>query len=138
MLQKIKAIISFQKIRFLISGGTAAVVDIVFLYFFTDICQWWYVISTIVAFIIAFVISFSLQKYWTFDDKNHENIHYQLFWYLLISVINLILNTLLVYILVDLVHIWYIFSQILVAGFIAINNYFVYKHFIFKRSINKE
>lgn len=119
-------------VRFLISGGSAAAVDLIFLYFFTDVLHIWYVLGTILAFCIAFIVSFMLQKYWTFLNHDHDMIPTQLTYYFCISLINLGLNTVLVYFFVDKVGQHYLVAQILTSGILAIESYFIYKHFIFK------
>ena len=120
-------------IRYIISGGTAAVVDIGLLYVFTDIMGVWYLLSAVLAFIVAFIVSFSLQKYWTFRDHSMERVGKQGSVYFMVAVANLIVNTLLVYIFTDWFDLYHIFSQILAAGLIAINSFFIYQRFIFKK-----
>lgn len=135
MLLKIKNLILAKKelVKYLISGGTAAAVDVLLLYVFTDIFKLWYITSAVLAFIGAFCVSFTLQKYWTFRDLSSSKIHAQISLYLISSVINLGINTLFMYILVDFFHIWYILSQIITSGLIAIGSFFIYKYIIFKK-----
>lgn len=120
-------------VRYLISGGTAAVTDLFFLYFFTDICGLWYVYSTPLAFLIAFGVSFSLQKYWTFRDHSKEGMGKQGTVYFIVSVCNMFLNSFLVIAFTDYVGLHYIVSQIVAAGLIAVMSFFVYQKFIFNR-----
>lgn len=120
--------------KYIISGGTAAIVNLVFLAIFVDIFKINYLISAIISFLIAFSISFTLQKFWTFQDKNIKDVHKQTTIYFIVSSINLGVNTLLMYIFVDHFHIHYFFSQILASGLIAISSYFIYSRFIFKNN----
>ena len=122
-----------QVIKYIISGGTAAVVDITLLILFTEVFGWWYLVSAITAFIIAFGISFTLQKFWTFRDHATENIHVQASMYLVVSAVNLGINTLLMYFFVDIFGIWYVVSQILAGGLIALSSFFIYKKLIFRK-----
>ena len=117
--------------RYLVSGGTATLLDIVLLYILTRFAHLWYLASAVLAFIVAFGVSFTLQKFWTFRDHATDGVHRQAGKYLAVSVFNLGLNTLLVYAFTDQLHLWYIFSQILAAGLIALVSFFVYKRFIF-------
>ena len=136
MIEQIKSLILkyAQIIKYIISGGTAAFVDILFLYVFTDIFHWWYLASAVVAFLIAFGFSFTMQKYWTFKDRVTENVHVQVSIFLGVSIANLAWNTLLMYFFVDIVHIWYIASQVLAGGIVALTSYFIYKKYIFKQN----
>lgn len=120
-------------LRYLISGSIVTIIDLSALYLFTDIFGIWYILSAILAFIIAFIVSFSLQKYWTFVDNSRENIHNQIFVYLIVTLINLGLNTLGIFIFVHYLVFHYIFAQIIVSAIIAIESYFVY-NYIFNSS----
>lgn len=120
-------------LRYLISGSIVTIIDLCALYTFTDIFGIWYILSAILAFIIAFIVSFSLQKYWTFVDNSRENIHNQIFVYLIVTLINLGLNTLGIFVFVHYLVFHYIFAQIIVSAIIAIESYFVY-NYIFNSS----
>ena len=122
-----------QVFRFLLSGGTALGTDLVLLYLFTDIFGIWYLISAVAAFILAFGVSFTLQKYWTFGDHSREGLHMQIGAYFLVAIINLTLNTLLVYIFVEWISLYYILAQILASALIAIESFFIYQSFIFQK-----
>jgi len=126
LLQKYK-----QIIKYLIVGGTAALVDLVLLYILTDILGIWYLTSASLAFIVAFFVSFFLQKFWTFRDTDKEKMYKQLGIYLAVALINLLINAGLMYILVDGFKAWYILAQIIASGLIAIESYFIYNFFIF-------
>jgi putative flippase GtrA len=121
----------FKVAKYIISGGTAAVVDLFFLYIFVEKFGLWYVFSAILAFLIAFSVSFSLQKFWTFKDTSTDKVHKQASVYFIVSVVNLGLNTLLMYIFVDIVKLHYFPSQILAGGLLAISSFFIYSRFIF-------
>jgi len=118
--------------RYIISGGTAAAVDIGLLYAFTRFLGLWYLASAVLAFIIAFGVSFFLQKFWTFRDRGTEGMHRQAGKYLGVSVFNLCVNTLLVYLFTDYLNLWYVFSQVIAAGLVALGSFFVYKYWIFR------
>jgi len=119
--------------RFLLSGGIALGTDLILLYLFTDVFGIWYLVSAIVAFILAFGVSFSLQKFWTFGDHSREGIHMQIGVYFFVALINLGLNTLLVYLFVEWAGLYYLFAQIVASALIAIESFFVYQRFIFKK-----
>lgn len=123
-----------RTLKFLIAGGTAAATDLTLLYVLTDVYHVWYLLSAILAFAIAFGVSFTLQKFWTFDDQSVDGIHAQLGMYLIIALIGLGLNTLAMFALVDHIGLHYIVAQILASAFIAVGNFFAYKHLIFKGS----
>ena len=120
-------------VKYVVSGGTAAFADIFSLYVLTEWLGLWYLISAGLAFLVAFWVSFFMQKHWTFQDKSAQS-HKQATAYFVVAVVNLGINTLLMYALVDLVHIWYLFAQIIIGGLIAFSSFFVYRKFIFKKA----
>ena len=120
-------------IKYIISGGIAALINLVLLYFFTEALQIWYLISSVIAYCFALIVSFVLQKYWTFRDNNLKRIKKQTFIYLLIGISDFFLVPLLLYILVEKFHIWYMWADILVLGATAIVAYLVNKFITFKK-----
>lgn len=108
-------------------------VDLALLYFFTDVLNIWYIISACLAFILSFFVSFFLQKFWTFRDADKEIIYKQMGVYLAVAMVNLALNGVLMYILVDGFKIWYMLAQIIASGLIAVESYWIYKLFIFNK-----
>ncbi len=127
--------VRYQKLyRYLVSGGTSAFVDLGFLFFFTSVLEIWYLASSVLAFIIAVGVSFVMQKFWTFRDHSTEGWKAQAGLYLaIISTNNLGLNTILMYVFVDHLHIHYFLSQFVISGLIAIESYFVYQIFVFRK-----
>jgi len=122
-----------QIIRYIISGGTAALVNLVLLYVFTDFLKVWYLFSSVLAFCLAFFVSFFLQKYWTFSDWGKGKMYQQMGVYFAVSVANLGVNTGLLYLAVDKLKIWYLLAQVLVLAIIAIESFIIYKFLIFER-----
>lgn len=121
----------FKVARYLISGGTAAAVDLVFLYIFTSLLHIWYLLSAILAFLIAFGVSFILQKFWTFADRATDRLKSQMAIYFIVASINLGINTLLMYLFVDYAHLQYIIAQIVTGALVACESFFVYQKFVF-------
>lgn len=118
-------------LRYLISGGTAGVTDIILLYILNDILKVYYLLSAILAFIGAFFVSFLLHKFWTFKSHD-EAAHRQLIIYLGTSLFGLFLNTILMYLFVDYIHVQVILSQIIVGLMVACVSFFISRNFVFK------
>ncbi len=120
-----------KEIRFVVSGIFVAVVGIVTLYIFTEWLNLWYLFSTVLSTSIAIIVNFVLQKFWTFEDKGKDAIVKKFSLFLLVSVLNIILNTVLMYVFVDMFHIWYITAQAFIMLLLSFVNYFLYGY-IFK------
>ncbi|MFH1745149.1 MAG: glycosyltransferase [bacterium] len=135
-------------IKFIISGCTAAAVDLLFLYIFHGFLKLNLIFSVTAAYLIAFIASFSLQKFWTFRNKSKDKLYSQAVVFFASSGINMLLNTFLVSVLVKNSHlflsdslkyyflekynIWYLLSQMMVSSVIALESFLVYKYLIFK------
>lgn len=113
--------------KYIISGAIASLVMFVSLIIFREILGIWYLYSSTLAFVLAFFTSFLLQKLWTFKNNiSNHGTHNQLMLFFAVSIVNLGINALGMFILVDVIHIWYIFSQFIVAVLIAVWSFFIY------------
>ncbi len=120
--------------RFVVSGGTATIVNLGALFVFTQMFQIWYLFSSIFAFGASFLVSFTLQKFWTFGDTSRERIHTQASIFLVVIVTALVLNTTLLYLFVEYAHLHYLLAQLISGIFIAFINFYSYRHFVFRTS----
>lgn len=118
-------------IRFIIAGGTSAAIDLALLYLLNSVFGMYYLTSAILAFLVAFCISFVLHKFWTFKSHKEET-HRQVVLYFAASLFSLLLNTFLMYIFVDHVHVQVILAQIFTGAIVAFSNFFVSRRFVFK------
>jgi putative flippase GtrA len=114
-------------VRFIISGGLAAVVNFAFLYVLTEFFHFWYLLSSACAFFLAIAVSFFLQKHWTFENYEKESTIRQFSVFGVIAGVNLLLNTALVFFFVEKIGLWYMSAQFISSGFIAVESYFVQK-----------
>jgi putative flippase GtrA len=120
-------------LRYLISGGSATTINFFVLYACTEWLHVYYLISVVIAFICALGVSFVLQKFWTFKDAQQGDVHRQAVVYTCVAIANTIINVTLVYLLVEFVGVHYLIGQFISSGFIALESYFVYQLFIFKK-----
>jgi len=89
--------------KYVVSGGTAACVHLGTLHILDSYTNLYYVISVNIAFLIAFTVSYSLQKYWTFkDNAKGLEAQKQLVKFFVVSLFNLVLNTIIVVVLMEI------------------------------------
>lgn len=118
--------------RFVLAGAVASLTQILGVTIFYEKLGYDIIPATTLAFIIAFLASFSLQKFWTFRDFRSKVLDRQLSIFLVLAVINLIINDILMHFLVNTFSIWYIFAQFATSGMIGIYSFLAYKFVIFK------
>ncbi|OGG53699.1 hypothetical protein A2851_02325 [Candidatus Kaiserbacteria bacterium RIFCSPHIGHO2_01_FULL_53_29] len=121
----------FKIVRYIISGSTAAVTNIGTLYILTEFFHIWYLYASVVAVCVAMVVSFTLQKFWTFRDRRTEHIHRQAVRYFFIVLGNLLLNTGLVFCLVEYAKWPPVAAQFFASLLIAFESFFSYKFLVF-------
>ena len=141
--------------KYVVSGGTAAVVNLGLVHILDSYIKLFYVVSVNIAFLTAFGVSYSLQKYWTFQDRTQgTEAQKQAAKYFIVSVMNLLLNTAIVIALMELgvsgksfaewfaqggdiltfavLNIRPVVAAQFIAGFaVAFASFFVYKFLIF-------
>lgn len=132
LMMEIRAGKHWQLFKFLVTGGVALVVNISTLYLFTSVLGIHYLVSSICSFSVAVAVNFMLQKFWTFGHTE-GNIYREATSFLVLQIIvNLFLNTALLYSLVEYLHIYYLLSQVVVSLVLAVVTFFIAKKYIFR------
>lgn len=119
-------------VRYLISGGTSAAINLGLLSLLYYVYNIYYLYAAIIASVIAFFVSLILHKFWTFEDYSRDNVHIQAGKYMMTSLFGLLLNTLFLYILVDHLHLFVYLGQIVSGGLVACITFFISRGFVFK------
>lgn len=114
-------------LKYIFSGGIASAVMFGTLIFFHEILGVWYLYSSTLAFVLAFIVSFLLQKLWTFADHRAADSPRQLALFLIVSLANLGLNGLGMFVLVGKMGVWYLLAQFFVTAGIATWSFFIYR-----------
>lgn len=118
--------------RYVAVGLFAVALNILLLYLLTDVAGMWYLAAAVIAFVIAFVVAFLLQKHWTFKDGSGAYVQ-QGASYFIIGLTNLVLDTALLYVAVDILGLWYLGSQVVIMGFLAFLSFLANRHVTFRR-----
>lgn len=116
-----------QVTRFVITGGLTAVVYLSLSFLFGSALGMHYLDSTTLAYVLAVVFNFTVQKVWSFREKTTDRVPFQMTQFALWGVISLVGNVILVYLLVEIVHLWYLSAQAIATAIIAGASYFVYR-----------
>lgn len=117
--------------RYVLSGSSAAVINIGTLFILTHYFSLWYLIASPIAFSLSFVVSLALQRSWTFEVRGSEGIVRHSTLYLLVAIGNVVINTGLVLVCVEYVHTSYVLAQFIAGALISLESFFLYRR-IFK------
>ncbi|MGK7946886.1 MAG: GtrA family protein [Microcystaceae cyanobacterium] len=133
MLQeKIKTIINGKIFRFLVIGGFCAGLSLLIMYAFTDLFNLHHLISTVISIIVTNFIGFYLNKYYTFKTKR------KLFWremwkYYSVMISSYLLNLMIMYLLVDIIDIWYLYATMIIIVLLTPYNFLLHKFWSFRQ-----
>lgn len=122
-----------QLIRYTLVGGLAFSIDFGTLFFLTEYIDINYLISAGIAFLLGLLINYSISVRWVFHSRSMEN---RILEFLLFSVIGLVglgLNELFLWILTDLLMIYYLFSKLITTFIVYFWNFFARKLLLFRK-----
>ncbi|MFX1396065.1 MAG: GtrA family protein [Promethearchaeota archaeon] len=102
----------YQFIKSGIIGSIGAVINLLVLYVLTEYLYVYYLISETIAFIVASIHNYFLNKIWTFKEAIKDRIVSKYIQFLIINIIGLMINLLVLFILVEHFHFWYIIAEI--------------------------
>ncbi|WP_407424489.1 GtrA family protein [Methanobrevibacter sp.] len=115
--------IYLQFFRYIFVGGTAFVVDFFFLYFFSDICGIYYLISAVLSFIISVLVNYIMSTRWVFNQDNIDNKVLEFNLFILISSIGLVFTEILLYFFTDICGLYYLISKVISAAIVLFWNF---------------
>ena len=115
--------IFIQFFRYVFVGGTAFAVDFFFLYFFSDICGIYYLVSAVLSFVISVLVNYIMSTKWVFNQDNIENKVLEFNLFILISTIGLVFTEILLYLFTDVFGIYYLISKIISAIIVLFWNF---------------
>lgn len=120
-----------QIIKFGIVGVIATVIDYVVLYMLTECFNIYYLVSAIISFSISLIINYCLSVKWVFDVKKRQTIK-EVFIFVFLSVLGLIINEIILYAGVNLLNVYYMICKLFSTIVVMIYNFITRKIFIEK------
>ena len=121
-----------QIIKFGFVGGTSFVIDAGILFLLTEFCGIHYLLSGAISFTASVIYNYMLSIKWVFDAKKDVNKVQELAVFIGLSVLGLGLNQLLMWLFVDIFHIYYMLSKIIATAIVMVYNFVTRKLFIEK------
>lgn len=113
---------------YVLSGGTAAIVDFgsyaILLHFGV-----WYIIATVVSGILGFFTTFLMNKYVAFRKKSDFMRHLARFF--IVDMANILVGVIVLYMLVDGLGIEKQVAKLLTMGMVVLWNFLLYKFYVY-------
>ena len=120
-----------QFIKYFFASGIALFADMAVLFFLTEFCNVYYLISATISFLVGIAITYIFSKLYIFTKTSIKNRTAEFTVFLIIGVIGLILNNIFLFVFTDLLGIYYMISKCLVIVITYLWNYFARNKFIF-------
>lgn len=119
-------------VRYIISGSITSLSVFLLLYSLVQVLSIWYLTASAISFCFGIIVSFTMQKFFTFKNYSIKRIHLQFSFFIIFNIFMLGLNTLFMYIFVDIFNFWYLSSQIFITMLTAFVNYITFNKLIFR------
>lgn len=120
-----------QIIRFAVAGAIGACIEMSLFFFFVDFTGLHYLTGNLIAISIALLVNYIISQKWVFESGRYSK-RKEFGFFVGVSVVALMLNQLLMWLMIDNME-WHMkLSKILAIGMVAIYNYSAKKFFVFK------
>lgn len=113
------------------AGGFAFLIDFGTLLILTEIFHFHYLFSAGIAYIFGLIINYFLSVKWVFNRRIVKNRILELFVIIVIGLIGLALNQFFLWILTDILFVYYILSKIITSFIVYFWNFFARKIVLF-------
>ena len=122
-----------QFISYFFVGGTAAIVEWISYFLFDDVLHLYYILATICAFICSTSVNWILGRITTFKENRYEKKGKEAFLVFFVSGIGLAFNLFLMFIFVDKLHLYGLFSKVMATGIVFVWNFLSRKLLIYRK-----
>lgn len=116
-----------QLFRYVFVGGFAFIIDFGALIIMTQIFKSHYLVSACVSFILGLIVNYFLSIKWVFLNRIIENQLYEFLLFTLVGLVGLGLNELFMWILTDVLMIFYVFSKLICTTIVCFWNFYARK-----------
>ena len=116
--------------RYCLIGAVSTVIDVGGLYVLREYAHFPVVLAAALSFLLAAINGFVFNRIWTFDSRSEQK-YRQFFKFLTVATVGLFVNVLLVYLLAEIMMIWYMYAKIITSGLIFSGSYLVNKKWTF-------
>lgn len=122
-----------QFLKFSVVGFLGTIINIGFLYLFTEFFNFFYLISATFSFIISVFNNYLLNKVWTFKDGLKRGLLVKGTKFFFVSFVSLIVNLFFLYLFTNVLGMYYLLSQVFAILISLFINFFGNKLWTFKK-----
>lgn len=118
-----------QILKFGVVGGLAFVIDYTLLYILTEFLEVHYLISSVISFTVSVIFNYIMSIKWVFDVNRKQGIK-EFVVFVALSIIGLGINSLIMYLMVDIMSIYYMISKLVSTAVVMVYNFITRKIFV--------
>ena len=130
--------IFIQLFRYTFVGGVAFIADFGSLYLLTDLADFYYLYSAVIAFIIGLIINYVLSILWVFKSSSVKNKSIEFMIFAIIGLVGLGMNELIIWFSTEQINIYYLHSKLISTAIVYFWNFLARKYILYKGSINEK
>ena len=120
-----------QIIRFAVAGAIGACIEMSLFFFFVDFTGLHYLAGNLIAISVALVVNYIISQKWVFESGRYSK-GKEFGFFIGVSLVALLLNQFLMWVMVDNLSMHMKLSKILAIGMVAVYNYSAKKFLVFK------
>ena len=120
-----------QLFRYTLVGGAAFIVDFGLLFVLTEYMDCHYLLSATLSFLMGLLVNYLISIRWVFRESKISNRKLEFILFGLIGLIGLGLNNLFIYLLTDLMGVYYMVSKLVTAVLVYLWNFLGRRYFLF-------
>lgn len=121
-----------QLFRYTFVGGLAFMIDFGLLFALTEYAGFHYLFSATISFVAGLIVNYLLSKVWVFTRSTIAKRELEFLIFAVIGIIGLLINNLFLWLLTNVIGLWYMFSKVLVTIITYLWNFFVRKLILFR------
>lgn len=122
-----------QVFKFVIVGGTAFIIDFITLFIFKEFAKLDVIVSNTLSFTISTIYNYIASVNWVFDVDKDKGKKKQFIIFVGFSIVGLLINNLLMYLLVKKLKLYYLLVKIIATIIVMIFNFITRKLFLEKK-----
>ena len=112
-----------QAAKYLVVGGICTIVDIGLLYILTEYVGIYYVLAAALSFTMGVTLNYFMCTGWIFEESKIKNKGIEILFYLIISIIGLLINVFVIWLLTNFVALHFMLSKFLATALTLIWNF---------------
>ena len=119
-----------QIFKFGIVGVIATLIDFIFLYFFKEFCNFSIVVANTLSFVISVLYNYWASLTFVFDVDREKDKKKNFVIFMICSVIGLLLNDVIVWLVTEVLAIYYLISKVVATLIVMVFNFITRKKFL--------